>query len=173
MSSILSAAETIPHGQVQIITQLAKDLIRPDASLYFSTHKHESYQFWICLIRDTWVRKAEVNSLVQVSKAFNILGRVLEHKYDRPEFCRLANIRLAQLLSLMRDIIKQAKPNGKLRTSSGRGLATIAIEIHRDSMFAPRKAAKRQRRISNRFQVLSQGDPFLQTIFSGVAERIV
>lgn len=82
-------------GQASLHTKsLARDLVREDAESFFSTRRHEVYQFWASLLASTTLRKGAPSK--RVLKALLLLERRLKRSRSRLEFSRLINIRVAQ-----------------------------------------------------------------------------
>lgn len=152
--------------------QNIQGLIRKNPELFFATNRDEVYQFLALLLHSTTLPSDATST--QVVKTIVALEEQLERGYPRREFSRFVNIRVAQLLPQLKQAVKEEVKCGKLCTSKGRGITTIAIDLYSElAAVRSRQAIRHRWRISNRWNILSSGSPILPIVFADAAEAVM
>lgn len=150
----------------------AQSLIKKSAELYFSNYRTESYQFWAAILRSTTLSSGTTST--QVIEALSALEGQLRRSDVRREHFRLVNIRVAQLLPRLYQAVKEEVKGGELRTSPGRGIKTIVIDLYLASVGkTSRESLKHRWRISHRWNILSGGSPILSILLADTAETVM
>ncbi|KAJ3499563.1 hypothetical protein NLG97_g239 [Lecanicillium saksenae] len=150
----------------------AQSLIKKSAELWFLNYRTEMYQFWAALLRSTALSCDTTST--HVIEALLALEGQLKRSDARRELFRLVNIRVAQLLPLLYQAVKDEVKRGELRPSQGRGITTIVIDLYLASVAkTSRESVKHRWRISNRWNILSSGSPILSILLADAAETVI
>lgn len=159
------------------ISQLAFSLIRSDAVDFFGQHLDDIFDFWMKILETSTLPSGIACNDPQVKYAFNALDGLIMTATDTLA-PRLANVQLDRMMGDLKSIITSSRQQGIIRSTVGRGNATIALDLYvsaQDTEGGEKMKQRLQRRVrfARRWATLAASSPLLLVIFTREAERLV
>lgn len=145
-------------------------LMNQDGIAFFWEHCYDIYWYWIRLLSNTSLPNDISSSDRRVMDVFRTIEAEIQSDRHR---VRLACVRLCQILPRLREVIRKDREGGTLTSRRGRGNASVAIDLHRESLSTTDRHIRRRRRIARRWSLLAGNSPLFLVAYSDRAENIV
>jgi hypothetical protein len=158
-------------------SDLAQKLPRQDASDFFARCCSEMYAFWVPLLQKTTLPPGTTHRDARVADGFTRLDSILVGAESTPHMIRLAYVQWARMLDVLLQIIARDRRNRLVQRSSGRGDASILIDVYLATKGGDserwREHFGKVTRVARRWAALSGPFPLLSITYSEEAEKIM
>lgn len=152
-------------------------MVRGDVITFFTNNYEQALREWTSLLRETTFPLTIASSDPRFLEAFSTLDSVIAESQVSLTLARFAHLRLIQLLSFLRDVIKSEGEKGQICKERGRCNASYALDIYLCAQKHPLTVEKRKlvdrQRFSRRWTKLAGPSPFFLMIYSCTARTVV
>jgi hypothetical protein len=150
-------------------------LVRQDAIPYFTNNWERVLEHWINMQKFTALPDNISSSDPRVISAFRELDGFISGVNGDRILKRLACIQLLRVFERLEDIISSESSYGTLQRQSGRGNASIAIDIFKSALQRPiqKYYVAELKRTARGLRELAGPSPFFLVIYSGIAEAVL
>jgi hypothetical protein len=148
-------------------------LVRDDAITFFDANMENFLGDWITVLERTNLPSNMASSDPYVITVFERLDGAIDAGQSTRS--RLAYIQLMRVFQALERIIKAEMRARRIRSKTGKGKATVAMNIYRSAQppHVSRHRPKKRKQIARWWTTFAGPSPLFATIYSEAAEKIV